>query len=416
MAAWMGLWWSQYPAEIALREQNMLGAIAADLPVYAPPGFRDYFVSNFRLRLLFTVIPVFLIVLLRDVLLLAAGRFGPAAGLSAGALDAASMLVAAGLVFVFAPEILRRVLHTEPLEDGPLRRRLEAMCRRADMRYRDILVWRTHSNMGNAAVMGILPHMRYVLLSDLLLETMTDEQIEAVFAHEMGHVVHRHMLWFVVFFVTAVMAMSGAEYWLGQVAWVNSMPGWMQPVIAAGAFFWVLLLFGFVSRRFERQADVFAARTMQARHAEVIAAAAPMLAAATAGGGAPTPALAGGGAAAAVAGDPGKGPVRSHVGSYGAALFASALQRVAVVNNIPTGPCARWEGSLRTRAGFVLEWAGDLAHNWLHGCIRDRQDYVRRLSADPALTQRFDRFMLHLYATLLFLLCASVTFLFSISR
>ena len=72
------------------------------------------------------------------------------------------------------------------------------------MRYRDILVWRTHSNMGNAAVMGILPHMRYVLLSDLLLETMTDEQIEAVFAHEMGHVVHRHMAWFVLFFVTVM--------------------------------------------------------------------------------------------------------------------------------------------------------------------------------------------------------------------
>ena len=42
-----------------------------------------------------------------------------------------------------------------------------------------------------------LPHVRYILLSDLLLERMDDEQIEAVFAHEVGHVVHRHMAWYV---------------------------------------------------------------------------------------------------------------------------------------------------------------------------------------------------------------------------
>src|SRR5688572_28649396 len=72
MAAWMGLLWSQYPAEMALREHSMLGQLEADLPVYAPPNFRDYFLSNVRLRLLFTVVPIFLIVLLRDLLLMLA--------------------------------------------------------------------------------------------------------------------------------------------------------------------------------------------------------------------------------------------------------------------------------------------------------------------------------------------------------
>ena len=60
--------------------------------------------------------------------------------------------------------------------------------------------------------MGVLPWMRYVLLSDVLLERMSDE-IEAVFAHELGHVVHRHMTWYIIFFgmagllVTAVVAL-----------------------------------------------------------------------------------------------------------------------------------------------------------------------------------------------------------------
>ena len=30
---------------------------------------------------------------------------------------------------------------------------------------------------------------------------MTDEQIEAVFAHEVGHIVHRHMMWYLVLIV-----------------------------------------------------------------------------------------------------------------------------------------------------------------------------------------------------------------------
>jgi STE24 endopeptidase len=393
MAAWMGLWWSQYPAEIALREHSVLGALEADLPIHAPPGFRDYFFSNVRLRLLFTVVPIFLIVLLRDVFLFAANS--RSWGVSREALDGGAMLASTGLVFIFAPEILRRVLHTERLEDGPLRRRLEAMCKHNDMRYRDILVWRTHSNMGNAAVMGILPSMRYILLSDLLLETMTDEQIEAVFAHEMGHVVHGHMAWFILFFITVMVGMEGAAQWLHQVGLLRDLADWTKPLMVAGSFFWVILLFGFLSRRFERQADVFAARTMQEKSS--VGKLAELL----------TP------DAAVIPGQV-LPPALSYVGSHGAAVLSSALQRVAVINNIPTGSHSHWEGGFRKRINFIVERTSDLVHNWLHGSIQERQDYIRRLSEDPKRTIRFDRFMSRLCATLLFLLFASITFLWTL--
>jgi STE24 endopeptidase len=383
MAAWMGLWWSQYPAEIALREQSLLGAIEADLPIHAPPRFRDYFTSNLRLRLLFTAVPIFLVVLLRDLVLLA----GRSSHLNIGEhwLELIATVLALTIVFVFAPEILRRVLDTVPLEDGRLRRKLEAMCERSRMRVQDILVWRTHNNMGNAAVMGVLPQMRYVLLSDLLLESMTDEQVEAVFAHEMGHVVHRHMPWFVVFFITIMISLLGGAEWLDKMGFVRDLPEWMKPVIVSGGFFWVILLFGFLSRRFERQADVFAARTMQSMQPGV----------------------------PGVPGVPGE-TSRSHVGEYGAKLFTSALGRVAAINNMPTGSYRRWEGGLRKRFAFLMERASDLAHHWLHGSIKERQDYLQRISANPAQTFRFDRFMMHLSLTLLFLLAASSAFLWSV--
>src|SRR6185437_12392662 len=68
-ATWMGLWWSQYPAERALKEQNLLVELDNDLPLYRPPPFKSYFLSNFRLQVLFTLLPVALIVLVRDLLI-----------------------------------------------------------------------------------------------------------------------------------------------------------------------------------------------------------------------------------------------------------------------------------------------------------------------------------------------------------
>jgi len=69
-------------------------------------------------------------------------------------LEIAAWVLSASVVFLFAPEILRRVLRTERLGNSPLRRRLDDLCRRTGIRYRDILLWKTDHNMGNAAVMG----------------------------------------------------------------------------------------------------------------------------------------------------------------------------------------------------------------------------------------------------------------------
>jgi STE24 endopeptidase len=262
--------------------------------------------------------------------------------------------------------------------------------------------------MGNAAVMGFVPQVRYVLLSDLLLESMTDEQVEAVFAHEIGHVVHRHMAWYVVFIVAMAMLFAGP----GQ-ALAGQLEAWRLPervvdalgmVGFAGAIF---AGFMFLSQRCERQADVYAARTMEAGrssgvngangHATPAAARNPAYATAGAAvGNAIAPATYGAGEVVVISALPGpigtpaaadKANGKSYVGHYGATVFASALHRVAVVNNIP-----------------VKAWS------WCHGSISTRMAYVRGLSSDPALTCRFDRFMRWVYVTLAALLLAAGAF------
>ena len=100
----------------------------------------------------------------------------------------------------------------------------------------------------------------------------------------------------------------------------------------------------------------------------------------------------------------------SHVGEYGATVFASALHRVAVMNNIPLRPRRRPRRGLLRRAGHAVDNVVESLHNWLHGSILHRTEYIRGLSADPAATHRFDRFMIGLYCALLFALFACAAF------
>jgi STE24 endopeptidase len=404
--AWTGLWWSQFPAEHALREHNLLDQLETGLPVYAPPTFREYFTANLRLQVLFTIVPVLAIVFLRDVLSVA---LRPLAGTAVSeTVEFVTMLLSTALVFLLAPELLRRVLQTQSLPDSPLRRRLERLCQRVGMRYRDILLWRTQNNMGNAAVMGILPPVRYILLSDLLLERMDDEQIEAVFAHEVGHVVHRHMAWYVVIIMIFSLGLMAVEQLVRQLgptpAVLRGVPQELVDVLSVVASLVAFLVFfGFLSRRFERQADVYAARTMEATKS----ASAP-----TALAVAPEVQPAAEAVVAPLAADvaPFTEASQSHVGPYGATVFSSALHRVAVMNNIPLTPRRRPRRGLLRRIGHSIDSFAEATANWFHGSVPHRMAYLRRLAADPSLTRRFDSFMLRLYCTLLFALFASAAF------
>ena len=113
-------------------------------------------------------------------------------------------------VLLMTPALLVFVLPTQRMPDSPLRRRLEELCQQHGLRVNNVLLWRTHSSVGNAAVMGVIPGVRYLLVTDLLLEAMPEDQVVAVFAHEIGHVVHRHLLWMAACGLCLVLAASRA--------------------------------------------------------------------------------------------------------------------------------------------------------------------------------------------------------------
>jgi STE24 endopeptidase len=378
LAAWVGLWWAQFPADHAVREQSMLLAYDKELPIHHPPALWPYLSARIRIDLLFMLVPIVMILLLHDGVSLALWSLhwidstGSAIGPLSDSLIAAIDLVPALAVFIIAPEVLRRVLQTRVVPPSPLTDRLEAMCHRAGLRYRAILLWLTQDNVGNAAVMGILPRLRYILLTDLLMESMTDEQIEAVFAHELGHVVHKHLLWYGALVLLLLLAAAGPLQSLDDLI-QSHVPLWARdtlPVAITLVFF--ILMFGKVSRSFERQADVYAARTMDALSGRRRSSVADLPAADTSDDSASIGDLALATQTVTrptIASEPAAWPTISPVlGPTGYAAFASALNRVALINNIPTD-----------------------ARDFYHGSIAARISYLHWLSLDPNRTILFER-------------------------
>jgi STE24 endopeptidase len=100
------------------------------------------------------------------------------------------------LIMQLAPVILFPIFYKfEPLNNDKLRDRLTRLGERAGTRVRGVYEWKLSekSKKANAALMGI-GATRRIILADTLLQNYSDDEIEAVLAHELGHHVRRHIL------------------------------------------------------------------------------------------------------------------------------------------------------------------------------------------------------------------------------
>jgi STE24 endopeptidase len=100
------------------------------------------------------------------------------------------------LIMQLAPVVLFPIFYKfEPLKNDELRDRLTRLGQRAGTRVRGVYEWKLSekSKKANAALMGI-GATRRIILADTLLQNYTDDEIEAVLAHELGHHVRRHIL------------------------------------------------------------------------------------------------------------------------------------------------------------------------------------------------------------------------------
>ena len=343
----LGCWAAYHRAELALH--RTAPAEVAARPFWSRWGYVLFHARQLALLVLFPV-----------------GLFAAQQGLSRAFPETVRSVgyqvaaVAGGvLLFVFLPRLVKPLLGFKRLPDGPARDRLLATARRVDCRLTDLLVWPTRGAVANALVIGVTPWARYVIFTDRLLDNLSADEVDAVFGHEAGHVNRGHIGYYAGFFVlsaaVATAAVLGVEQLAERWGWppsADGRPGWraVPPILLLCGY--IFVVFGLVSRRCERQADVYGVRAGSCGD--------PWCA-----GHAPDTPL--------PAGD-------RQVCRAGAKALIGALDRVAMLNGgdgpgVPAGLWARAWGRLRA---------------WQHGPVGDRVEFLLRLAEDPGLGDRYD--------------------------
>ncbi len=177
------------------------------------------------------------------------------------------------VISVFGPVLIQRLWGCRPLAPGFDRQRIEKTCQMADLKYRDILVWNLFGGgMITAGVMGIVGRFRYILVTPALLACLDDDEIQGVILHEIGHVYHRHMLFYLFFFAGFIACnFVFLEPLMFMIYLINPLHdriaflGLSQDTIHAAIICLVLIglfilyfrfVFGLFMRHFERQADL----------------------------------------------------------------------------------------------------------------------------------------------------------------
>lgn len=176
-------------------------------------------------------------------------------------------------IAIFGPVLIKRLWNCTPLEPGLQRTRIEDVCRKAGLTYSNILKWDLFGGtMITAGVMGLIGRFRYILVTPSLLNSLDDDEIDAVMMHEIGHVQKYHMLFYLfffagfiacnyVFFEPAMLLLYIIEPVYRLFEFVGIQKSTAHPMLITtlliGCFIlYFRFVFGFFMRNFERQADL----------------------------------------------------------------------------------------------------------------------------------------------------------------
>jgi STE24 endopeptidase len=186
------------------------------------------------------------------------------------------------LMTVLAPSLILPLFNKlTPLPEGALRERLLNLGARTGFSAQTILVMdgSKRSRHSNAFFTGF-GRFRKIVLFDTLIQQLSDSELEAVLAHEIGHYKRGHIPRMLA--VSAFQTLAGFWLigWLMQAGWLAEAVGFapdagLAPVLllfsllSGSVTFWVSPLMNSWSRRHEYQADAYAAEAMKERQSLV---------------------------------------------------------------------------------------------------------------------------------------------------
>lgn len=178
------------------------------------------------------------------------------------------------ILSVLAPVLILPLFNKlTPLPDGSLRNALLDLAERTRFRARSIQLMdgSKRSRHSNAFFTGF-GRFRKIVLFDTLIEQLSEPEVEAVVAHEIGHYRKGHIPKMLVlsaagllagFYVLASLAKWDAFYRAFGFEPGNITPAFLLFSLLAGTIgFWIGPVTHWWSRRYEYQADAFAAEAM----------------------------------------------------------------------------------------------------------------------------------------------------------
>ena len=256
---WLLLWWEAYPLKSVL---------------FGPGDTRPGFVKSHARMETAALAPWFVLLALGDLLTL----LWPGGSKYLDTHPIAQLFYAPlflGMAAIFMPLLVKRIWGCTPVPPGPLRDRLEADVARLGLKLRGILSWPLlGGRLITAGIVGPVARYRYLLITPALASLLDADEMGAVVAHETGHIRYNHLWFYLLYFSgllvgglalffqlssTALVWWSAAFPETAQAKWANSVAS-LALTIGMGTviFLGFRILFGRLSRAFERQADLFA--------------------------------------------------------------------------------------------------------------------------------------------------------------
>ncbi|NOY69234.1 MAG: M48 family metalloprotease [Deltaproteobacteria bacterium] len=233
---------------------------------------RRQFLSTNLMFAIPVILPWFLLSLILDLIgVLPLGRFKPFYDSTFGQI-AVFMIFLSGIALA-GPWLIIKTWGCAPLPIGPARKRITGLCKKAKISFAGIMNWPlAGGRIMTAGVMGIFKKFRYLLITPALLEVLSEDEIDGVISHEIGHVLHHHMFFYFIFLAGYIIIsytllnLTSLLTLFAQIAFFTPMPSSSTSTgLASFAFGACLVLtfvlyfrygFGYFMRNFERQADI----------------------------------------------------------------------------------------------------------------------------------------------------------------
>lgn len=183
----------------------------------------------------------------------------------------AGILLFAFLILLFLSPVLIYFWECQPMENSFRHEKLSEFCNQVGFKHGGFKVWNLFNQSYTAGIIGILPPFRYILFTRPILR-FPSETLIAILTHEMGHARHKHlMLYPLVLFLLIFLSMAltllifepfqhlfalynlsfPSQVWEGAFSLSILLPNLILMLL------YLRFVFGFFSRKFERQADLY---------------------------------------------------------------------------------------------------------------------------------------------------------------